>query len=190
VILCNDELANLLLEARSPVIGLDGVPAPGICVQVVHDVSAADDQHARIAQQPHVAQHGPRAVIEAPALVENDVERREQLPHLACKSGIAWRGILDSEQLARKAAEIVDRAWRGHRRDAELRQVPVRRDAQDRAWPRQVCAERSPGAGVAVVSQRIHGIAVTEEDRGQARIYRCHGCGIITPLAISKICTC
>ena len=96
VVARDDELANFRLEARGPVVGLDGMPAPRIRVQVVHDVSAAHDQHACIPQRTQaladlivklrrarfvdaqlydryirvrkdMAQHGPRAVIETPA---------------------------------------------------------------------------------------------------------------------------
>ena len=91
-----DEVANSRLEAHCPVVRLDGMPAPCIRVQVVHDVSAAYDQHAGVAQRTQpladfmvkvrrsrfvdaqlydryirvrkdVAQHGPGAVIESPA---------------------------------------------------------------------------------------------------------------------------
>ena len=143
------------------------MPAPSVSVQVVHDVAAADDQHAGVAQRPqpladlivklrrarfvdaqlydryvrireNMAQHGPRAVIQAPARSSRRTSSgASSCCTSRCESGISRRRILDGEQLARKAAEIVDRARLCHRRHGELRQVPVRRNAQHRARPRQ-----------------------------------------------------
>ena len=163
------------------------MPAPRVRVQVVHDVAAADDQHAGVAQRPqalpdlvvkmrrarlvdaelydryigfrkNMAEHRPRPVIETPAVVELDVERRQQLLHLACERRVAGRGILDGEQLARKAAEIVNRPRLRHRRHGELRDVPVRRNAQHRARPRQARAERRPGLAYSLFPSAFMGL--------------------------------
>jgi hypothetical protein len=125
-------------------------------------------------------------VIETPAIVEIDVERLQQLLHLPRERRVARRRVLNGEQLARKAAEVVNRPRGGHRRNGELRDVPVRGNAQHRARPRQARAERRPGLAVLVVSQRIHGIAVTEEDRGHAWFYSCHGRLLRLPGAVRR----
>src|SRR5690348_7166210 len=108
------------------------MPTPGIGMEVVHDVAAADQQDTFVAQrrQPFpefmvesgglcfvdtklhhryigmrkdVAQHGPRAVIEPPGKVGAYFQRSDQRPQPTEERGFAGRGILHLEQLAREA---------------------------------------------------------------------------------------
>jgi hypothetical protein len=47
-----DEVADSRFEAYRPIVRIDRVLAPGVRMQVVHDVTAPGDQHAGVAQRP------------------------------------------------------------------------------------------------------------------------------------------
>ncbi len=114
----------------------------------------------------HVHQHRPRAVIEAPGVpVEADPRRLGDLGHLGGQVGIARCRVLDREQLVGEAVEVVDRPRLGHRCDRGRVDVPMRRDREDRPWPRHGGAERGPCLGVAVAGERVHRRSVPDEGR-------------------------
>ena len=57
-------------------------------------------------------EHGPGAVVDSPAIfIEPDPRRFGDLGHLLREDRLAWRRILDLEQFAREAVEVVDGAW-------------------------------------------------------------------------------
>ena len=194
------QFAHPRLETQRPVERLGRMPAPGIGMQVVHDVAAADQQDALVAQRPqqpaqpvverrrlrlvdgklhhrhvgggkHMAQHRPGAAVQSPRKIRAHLQRLQQFAHAAHQAGIAGRRVLHLEQLAREAAEIVDRARRRRRGDRGAGQVPVRRHRQHRARPRQALAERRPASAPVVVLQRVHRVAVPEEDRRHACVH-------------------
>jgi len=72
-----------------------------------------------------VPQNGPRAVVEAPTVIATHRHRRKQFFDTRSKVEIAGRGILHVIQLARKAAEVVDRPWRGAHGDRCVFDEPV-----------------------------------------------------------------
>src|SRR5256885_8584129 len=121
--------------------------------QVVNDVAAADDQHAFVAQRremrtervmkrrrlrgvdrelhdrhvrfrKRMLEHRPGAMVEAPGLIEADVDGREELAYASGECGVAGRRILHIEQRLRKAVEIVDRLRLLHTRDRRAGRVP------------------------------------------------------------------
>jgi hypothetical protein len=75
--------------------------------------------------------------------------------------------ILHLVELARKPAEIVNRPRRRHDGDAEVGNEPMGGDRQDRFGLADFLPDAPPARGVAVVAQRIHRIAVPEEDCGE-----------------------
>ena len=112
----------------------------------------------------HVREDGPRAVVDAPAVVvEPDPLRCSDLRHLGGDLGCPRAGVLDREQLVGEPEEVVDRTRRLHGGDRGGVGVPVRGDAQDGARPGHGGAEPGPGLGVAVVRQGVHRVAVAHE---------------------------
>ena len=105
----------------------------------MHDVAAAEDEHTAVSQrcqgsaelevviegfggidrQLHhrdvrgrksVHQHGPGAVVESPAVaVLPDPGGMGEVRNLLRELRVTWRRVLNTEQLVRKAEEIVDR---------------------------------------------------------------------------------
>jgi hypothetical protein len=51
VVAALQEAADFLFEANGPVEGIDGVLSPSVGVEVVHQVAAADDENAFLAQR-------------------------------------------------------------------------------------------------------------------------------------------
>src|SRR5438093_6039148 len=109
IVASKHQLAGALLESQRPVERLDRMSSPGEGVQVMHDVPAANEENILLAQcaQPlaglvvklrrlrlvdaelydwnvrlrkDVTENRPRSVIEAPVLIELDVDRREEGP--------------------------------------------------------------------------------------------------------------
>ena len=97
--------ARLLLKAHGPFKRIDCVPSPGVRVQVVHQVPAADNENAFFPQGRQaltnfvvkrgrlglvnaqlndgnvslgidMTQHRPRPMVQSPALIQFDRERR------------------------------------------------------------------------------------------------------------------
>ena len=64
-------------------------------------------------------------------------------------------------QCLREAAKIMDRFRRFHGRHSRTSSKPVRRDHNDRFWPRQCLTEMLPGAGIQVIFQYVHRATVT-----------------------------
>ena len=134
---------GVVVEAAGPVEAVRPAGRSRRTPEVVHHVAAADDQHAALAQRreagaelevvverllgvdrqlhdrdvrvrEHVAQHRPRAVIDAPAVdVEADPRRLDDLGDLVGQFGQPGRRVLDVEQLLGEAVEVVDRARPG-----------------------------------------------------------------------------
>ena len=112
-----------------------------------------------------VAQNRPCAVVEAPAAVAAHLHRCKQFLDARSEVGITRRGILHLIQFARKAAEVVDRLRRGAHGDGCVFDVPVCRDRKYRLRPRQARADSCPPLRISVYQQRIHRIAVPNEQR-------------------------
>ena len=161
--------------------------------KVVHNVAAAGDQHALVAQggealgqvvmkarrlgavyaelddrnvglRIDVAQHRPGAVIEAPfAFIGYDVHRREQFADARGEDGVARCRVLHVKQRLWKAAEVMDGLGARHRRDRGAAGVPVRRDADNGARRCRALAQR-----IAPDSPGVGEAVVTEGDHGAA----------------------
>src|SRR5882672_1034019 len=114
--------------------------APGIRMQVMNDVPAANQQHTFIAQrrQPfsdfamkvrrlsfvdaqlhyrnislrkNVTEHGPGSVVESPTFfIELDRNRVQQILNSPGQFGTSGSGILDLIKFARKATKVMNRA--------------------------------------------------------------------------------
>src|SRR5437660_1121873 len=110
----------------------------------------------------YVAEHRPCAVIESPLMVSVCSQQRLQTRG---ELQIASRRILHFIQLARKTAEVVDRARMLHRSDERQGQIPMRRNHHDRLWPRHRFSDRAPNFCVSVLLDRVHRIAMPKEDR-------------------------
>src|SRR6185437_13784086 len=178
-----------------PVVGFLRMSAPGIGVQVMDQVTAAQDEDALVAQrrQPsaylemvrrglrlidaqlnhrhirigiHMAKHGPCAMIETPGGIERHRKRRQRFLDAARQPRGTWGGILHVIELARKAAEVVDGSRRIAGRYTRSGHEPVGRDREDRPRPRQLFTDSPPALGVGVAPNGIHRFAVSEEDRG------------------------
>ena len=172
---------------------------PGIRMQVVNDVTAAEDQNALLRSVPQ-----PRAE----GVVES---RRLRLSMLSCTTGTSACGYGDAaltscrdrgprsnrrslaagraarapacerrfargriahcEQLAREAAEVMDGSRRRHGGHGGAGDEPVRRDRQHAARARQHHTERRPGACLGIVMQRVHRVAVPEKQRRHQRTH-------------------
>lgn len=92
--------------------------------------------HWYIGVRKDVAEHGPCSMVEPPPHVRADFVRREQSLYPGGKPWIAGRRILNFKQLAREAAEIMNRPRRLHRCDVRAGKIPVRRNADDPLRPR------------------------------------------------------
>ena len=163
----------------------------------MNDVAAADDQHAFVAQRremraervmkrrrlrgvdrelhdrhvrlrKRMLEHGPGAVVEAPGLIEADIDGREELADASGECGVAGCRILHVEQRLRKAVEIVDGLWLLHGGYRRAGGVPVRGDRENRFRFTDPRAELPPRLGVTVALERIHRAAVSEENRRHA----------------------
>ena len=170
------------------------MPAPSIGVKVVHDVAAADDEDAFLSERREllpdlkvkrgrlglvdaelddgnirrgidVFQYGPCAVIEPPRVVELHVEWHQQFLHSARQHRIAGRRVLHLKKFLRKAAEVVNRPGRRRDSDDGLGDVPVRGDRKDRFGLRCLLADPTPRLRVRIAADRVHRIAVAEENR-------------------------
>ena len=75
-------------------------------------------------------------------------------------------GVVDVEEALGEAEEVVDGARAAHGGHGRGVDVPVRRDDEDRPRAGDGLAERAPGAGVAVVVEGVHRVAVAEERGG------------------------
>ena len=111
--------------------------APCVGVEIVHEIAAADDQHAFVPKRCELLsdlemkrrglglvdaelhdgnigggidmpQHGPCAMIEAPGIVELHVERRQKLLNAAGECGIAGSRVLHLVEFAGEAAEVMN----------------------------------------------------------------------------------
>ena len=129
--------------------------APRIGVEIVHEIAAADDEHAlvpkwrqlpadlkmerrglglvdaelhdgNVGSRINVSQHGPCTVIEAPGIIELHGQRRQKLLNPAGECGIARRRVLNLIEFLRKTAEVVNGARRRRDGDARLGHIPVR----------------------------------------------------------------
>ena len=163
-------------------------------MQVVHQVAATEDENAFLTQrrqslgglvvlggilgfvdaQLHdrdvglrkgMHEYGPGSVVQPPALVQLDRCRIQQLGDALRQLGRARRRVLDAIQLARKAAEIMNRSRALHGRHGHLRHVPMRRYAQDGARSREGRAEAAPPIGIRIAGEGVHRIAVLDEER-------------------------
>jgi hypothetical protein len=190
MIACGQPAIEVGSEARLPARRC-AVPGVARDLLIVDDVPARDDQHAFLAQrcQPRrerivecrrlravdrelddrdvggrecVRKHGPRAVIEPPALVDLDRCRREQLAHAQGERGFTRRGVVEREQLRTITAEVVDGSRMRRTGHARRTDVPVRRDDQDRTRLLR-CAERGPRLGIPVPAEDVVGVAVADE---------------------------
>src|SRR6185437_4842216 len=170
--------------------------APGIGVQVMDQVTAAQDEDALVAQrrQPpaylemvrrglrlidaqlnhrhirigiHMPKHRPCAMIETPCGIERHGKWRQRFLDAARQPRGTSGGILHVIELARKPAEVVDGSRRIAGRYTRSGHVPVGRDRQDRPRPRQLFTDSPPALGIGVEPNGIHRVAVSEEDRGQ-----------------------
>jgi len=103
-------------------------------------------------------------VIQSPLQVRANIQWIEQFTHAVHQAEVAGRGIHHLEQFAREAAEIVDGARRHRRGDRGARQVPVRGDGQHCTRPGHALADRGPAPGPVIDVERVHRIAMTEED--------------------------
>jgi hypothetical protein len=112
-----------------------------------------------------VEQNRPGAVVETPTIVASHQRRCKQSLDPRSKVGITWRGVLQLIQLARKAAEVMDRPRSSAYGDGRIFDVPVRGDREYRLGPRQGRADLCPPLCIGVCQQRIHGIPVPNEQR-------------------------
>src|SRR5579883_848905 len=131
------------------------------------------DRDVRVRIQ--MPQHGPRRMIQTPALVER--HRRnvgEDVAHAPRELRASRRRILYAIQFGRKASEIVDRPRLLGRRHRRTFGFPVRGDCEDRRGPGKIPAHRGPRSGVRVVLYGIHRAAVSEEDRRHPGLGRDH----------------
>src|SRR5205823_2602081 len=126
-----------------------------------------DDWNVRLGKD--MAQHRPGAVVESPGRVAADGERREELRDALGERRISRRRILDLEERAWESAEIVYCSRALHRGRGDLRDVPMRGDREDDARPRELRTDPAPPAGPRVLFERVHRIAVTEEDGRHGR---------------------
>ena len=75
-----------------------------------------------------VTQNRPCTVVKSPPVVAAHRNRCKQLLYTGGQVGITGSGVLYPVQLAWKAAEIVDRPWRGAQSDRSVFDIPVSRD--------------------------------------------------------------
>ena len=187
-----DQPADAPFEGERPVVRLDDLAAPGIGVEVVDDVTGAEDEHAFLAQRPqaagqgemlasreslvdaqlhdrylrplvHVDQEGPGAVVETPALIHFDARRREQVAHPCGQSGRSGRRVLHLIERPGEPAEVMDGPRPLLRADPAAWHVPMRGHRQDRARLRQLPPELRPGLRPGIGLDGIHRIAMTEK---------------------------
>src|SRR6266480_1163118 len=113
-----------------------------------------------------VTQHGPRAVIEAPGLIELNRCWRKKFSNTMGKVGTARSGIFHFVKFPREAAKVMDCSRRRHCRYCRAGKIPVCRNAEHsiRAWNRMT--DRRPTVSVGILQQCIHRIAVSEENSG------------------------
>jgi hypothetical protein len=175
---CQPGKITLCHLGRDPGVELDGPvirlgcrrPAPHRA-QVVHDVAAADDQHAPVAQvlelpaqrqvlgrRPgvihaeldhrnvrfgkHRFEHGPGAVVQAPVLIVDPYGRLNNAPADVLRGRRrSGRGVLLVEELLWKAAEVVDGPGAVHARHPPVVRKPMCGDAENQLGPRQALAE-------------------------------------------------
>ena len=121
-----------------------------------------DDRN--ISSRVHVAQHGPRAMVEAPPFVQPYGQWRKELLNTNGKVRVARCWILHLIQFSRKPAEIVDCPRRRVDCYGGVLNVPVRRHAEDCLRFRQLCSDCRPLLSVGVSEQGVHRIPVTKED--------------------------
>ena len=103
-------------------------------------------------------------MIKSPASIHDRV-RRQQIRYFRRELERAGRRIFNVIKLRRKAAEVVDRSGFRHRRDGGFRHVPMRRNAENRLgfdWQRS--ANPGPCLGERIIRERIHRIAVSQEN--------------------------
>ncbi len=165
--------------------------------QVVHNVAAANNKHTFFAQGAelgrqgvvgfgafgvvethlkhryiriwkHMADHHPAAVVEPPVQIPAHVKAFHCLHGGAGVVGGAGAGVTQGVELGRKAVVVVDGFWRPCAVHVGAVHKPVRRDAQNGIWPRQILPHRFPGAGEGVVFQGVGGGAVADEEHGHA----------------------
>src|SRR6185436_9215300 len=74
-------------------------------------------EHGDVGLRKRVDEEGPRAMVEAPGLIERDRARLHDLSDLFRNAGVAGRVVADVEELPRKSRKIVDGARARHRRD-------------------------------------------------------------------------
>ena len=170
------------------------MPSPRVGVQIVNEVAAAHDEDAFVAQRRetladvvvkirrlhfvdaelhhwnsgvghHMTEHRPRPVIESPMFVGFDHSGREERLDLRGELAIARRGVSHFVKRPRESAEIVDRAGTLHGGHESSRQIPMRGNANDRLRPRHALADRAPASRVGIVLDRVHRVAVAEENR-------------------------
>lgn len=152
-----DRGANVLVETLGPI---EWSRIRIHHLQVVDDVAAAQHQHAVVAQGRecradgpveiccarriqrelqnrnlgvgiHVHQHGPRAVIEPPRIVERNVERAQHLGEPAGELRIAGRVVANGVEVPWKPVEIVNGPGPLADRHRDAAYVPVRRDDEN-----------------------------------------------------------
>jgi len=134
-------------------------------MQVVHKISAPDDENAFVTQRcealpdfimnacglrfidteldhrnigirKDMAGHGSGSMIESPLLVKADGDRGEEGLNPACKDRITGRWILDLVERGWKSSKIMDCPWNRHHRNGRAGNIPMGRDHQDGAGPR------------------------------------------------------
>lgn len=178
--------------------GISVLVLPFDAAQVVDDVAAAHDEVALLAQDGEllaefvggalcdvavdgelddgdvglwedVDEDAPRAVVDAPAVVDFDV-CAEQVRDVAREVCAAGRLVLEGVELRREAVHVVDLTRRCGALHERAVRVPVRRDHQDSPGLAEFLEDALPeavvGVGQFIVVECDHRAAVSDENSG------------------------
>lgn len=178
--------------------GISVLVLPFDAAQVVDDVAATHDEVALLAQAGEllaelvggvlgdvavdgelddgdvglgedVDEDAPRAVVDAPAVVDFDV-CAEQVRDVAREVCAAGRLVLEGVELRREAVHVVDLARRCGALHERAVRVPVRRDYQDGLGLAEFLEDALPeavvGVGQFIMVECDHRAAVSDENSG------------------------
>src|SRR3982751_5921553 len=104
------------------------------------------------------------SVREAPALVATDGDWRKQSLYVACERRVTRGRVLDLVEVTWEAPEIMYRSRRGHSSYRSAGKIPVSRDCEHSLGASGGGSDSGPAFRIFIVEQRIHRIAVPEED--------------------------
>src|SRR5512142_2273414 len=110
-----------------------------------------------------VEQNRPGTVIKTPTIVAAHGRGCKQFLAPGSKVGIAWRGVLQLIQLARKTSEGMDCPRNSAHCDGSIFDVSERGHREYRLRPRQGRTDACPAPGIRVCQQRVHRIPMPNE---------------------------